>query len=147
MCSTQSSNSTRYVPRKDPERERDRNPVRGRDRQTQHLSLAPWEKEKQAYQSKRLGLRNRDQVTQTREQGQGRGGNCVPWYCNLGFQMDPYLVPLLLCFKVSIHLLALSCVHISKTLALGQKPWEVDMGKESGLTVQAGPLALWRRGE
>lgn len=52
------------------------------------------------------------------------------------------LVPLLLCFKVSIHLLALCCVHISKTPALGQKPWEVDTGKESGLTVQARPLAL-----
>lgn len=45
------------------------------------------------------------------------------------------LVLLLLGFKVSIHLLALCRVHISKTLALGRSPWEVGMGKESGLTV------------
>lgn len=46
----------------DPERERDRNPVRWKDKETQHLSLGPWEK------GRHTDLRDWDSKTETKLQ-------------------------------------------------------------------------------
>lgn len=81
-----------------------------------------------------LGLKDRDQVTKAREQRQG--GNCVPCCGDLNFQRDPYLIPLLLCFKVSIHLLALCCATTSA------RPWSWVAGH--GRVVWAGSQASQR---
>lgn len=84
--------------------ERDRHPVRWRDRETQCVCLGLQEKERysdqRGWDSKTQGHRDKEKKT-------------VPCFGYLDFHIDPYLVLPLLCFKVSIHLLVLHCVTMS----------------------------------
>lgn len=107
-----------------------------------HLSWG----ERQAHQTKRLGLNNRDQVTNARAQRHEE--NCVPRYGDLHVHVDPSLPDPAAPLFQGVHSSAgpLLCYHISKTLVLGRRPWEGGMGKESGLTVRAWPLAPWKTG-
>lgn len=63
MCLTQSSNSTRYMPKKDPEREENKN------RETWDLNLGLWETEGQMHQSKRLRHKKETKSQETRGTG------------------------------------------------------------------------------